>query len=63
VQVFSATITRNYKDPTKPPKEIGQISKNPVDPYSSKKLLSAVDEINSDILLGKVKKRILKKLY
>ena len=63
MEVFSATITRHLGDPLKPPLEMGQIYKNPVAPESAKKLMSAVEEINSDLQQEKLKKRRLKKLY
>lgn len=63
MEVFSATVTRHFGDPLKPPKEVGRIYKNPVDPKSAEKLLKTVNDMNAELQQGKVKKRLLKKLY
>lgn len=63
VEIFSATVTKHIGNPTKRPPEMGRIYKNPVDPESAKKLLTVVEDINSGIQQGTVKKKKLKKLY
>ena len=63
MEVFSATVTRHLGDPTKPPVQVGKIYKNHVEPESAKRLLNVVEQMNAEIQQGKVKKRLLKKLY